>query len=138
MPLKGEAFIEYQRRRRLAARPCGICGELGQATETHKAAAGAAEIRCCPPCYRKITAPAPAPNPGGGLRRKAAMCEINANCNAVATRVESVAYTDKNGNPKLAQRFYCETCWRERQATPDPDPTLPGKADRTRKGILKD
>lgn len=127
MPLKGEAFIEYQRRRRLAARPCGICGEVGQATETHKAAAGAAEIRCCLSCYRKIIAPAPTPTSGGSLRRNTAMCEINANCNAVAARVESVAYTDKNGNPKLAQRFYCETCWRERPVTPDPpDPTPPG------------
>lgn len=56
MPLAKEDFAEYQRLRRSAKYPCMGCGAVGGATERYKATAAAAEIRCCKPCHRKITA----------------------------------------------------------------------------------
>ena len=71
MPLGKEAFTAYQRARRLAARPCAICGEVGNATEKHKAADAAPELRCCPPCLAKITAaPAATPAPPNVVKRR--------------------------------------------------------------------
>ena len=54
MPVSKERYAENQRARRLAARPCQICGEKGAATEKHTAAPGAAVVRCCQPCYSAI------------------------------------------------------------------------------------
>lgn len=55
MPISKEKRIENQRARRLAARPCMICGDVGKATETHKAAPAAPEIRCCESCHALVT-----------------------------------------------------------------------------------
>ena len=54
MPVSKERYAENQRARRLAARPCMVCGEKGKATESHTAAPGAAVVRCCQPCYAVI------------------------------------------------------------------------------------
>ena len=54
MPVSKERYAENQRARRLAARPCMVCGEKGKATEKHTAAPGAAVVRCCQPCYAAI------------------------------------------------------------------------------------
>ena len=55
MPLKKEAFAEYQRERRAAARPCMVCGEVGYATQRYTAAPDAAVIRCCEPCRVRLS-----------------------------------------------------------------------------------
>ena len=54
MPMAKDALLEYQRKRRMASRPCMICGGIGAATEKHTAAPGAAVVRCCRPCYGRI------------------------------------------------------------------------------------
>lgn len=122
MAYTGEKLREYQNARRLAIRPCQLCGEVGGATEVYQATEKAAVVRVCKPCLDKITggaAPQPAPadttrkglapgkKSGPTSRRTAAMCEANSDCDAPAAAVENAEHTDKKGQRRIMQWFYC-------------------------------
>ena len=88
MPYPREKHNKYQNARRLAARPCMICGELGEATEKYRSTPAAPEIRACAPCIAKITTPIPPQDTAQRMMDALAMRWLPPTARIVAATIE--------------------------------------------------